>query len=124
MIRQRILLIWEQELVSLEVYCSLAYISLRIPWEEARIPANHTSICSVLVSFIDTAYRSMLVFSTHPDFSPPLSGVLPDRTTIRAKMGHLTERVIGPLLLASLSYPIFFHETELDVEVSSERTCS
>src|SRR5437867_2918403 len=72
MIRQRILLIWEQELVSLEVYCSLAYISLRIPWEEARIPANHTSICSVLVSFIDTAYRSMLVFSTHPDFSPPL----------------------------------------------------
>src|SRR5213080_4438248 len=77
MIRQRILLIWEQELVSLEVYCSLAYISLRIPWEEARIPANHTSICSVLVSFIDTAYRSMLVFSTHPDFSPPLNGVLP-----------------------------------------------
>ncbi len=36
MIRQRILLIWEQELVSLEVYCSLAYISLRIPWDVRR----------------------------------------------------------------------------------------
>ena len=35
----------------------------------------NASICSVLVSFIDTAYRSMLVFSTHPDFPPPVKGV-------------------------------------------------
>src|SRR5256885_162767 len=35
------------------------------------------SICSVLVSFIDTAYRSMLVFSTPLDFSSPVSPVLP-----------------------------------------------
>src|SRR2546428_8272220 len=35
------------------------------------------SICSVFGLFIVTAYRSMLVFSTHPDFSPPIRGVLP-----------------------------------------------
>jgi hypothetical protein len=31
----------------------------------------------VVVFFIGTVYRWMLVFSTHSDFHPPVSGVLP-----------------------------------------------
>src|SRR5260221_14743958 len=46
------------------------------------------SICSVFVSFIGTAYRSMLGFSTYPDFPPPVSGVLP-REIDSPTCGHL-----------------------------------
>src|SRR5205807_5899528 len=39
-------------------------------------------ICSVLCLFISTAYKRMLSFSIHPDFCPPVNGVLPIKKAV------------------------------------------
>src|SRR2546421_7170978 len=46
-------------------------------------------ICSVLCLFISTAYKRMLSFSIHPDFCPPVNGVLPTEQRAQAAISLL-----------------------------------
>ena len=65
-------------------------------------------ICSVLFSFISTAYKRMLFFSIYWDSCPPVSGVLPNRVEMGKKCLRNAKRTCFTVS-ARFPYVLFLH---------------